>query len=130
MKRNYYELMLQRIQAFCCQHGMSITKSGLLLLVVCFLQFCCKKEKAFANEGVITGIDVRNCPCVAACPCSCGGLIFHFTNSGDTSRVYIDNSIIFNLASNYRFPVRVQLDWLSTARCDMPAIKIIRYKIL
>src|ERR1700682_159254 len=91
---------------------------------------CKKHETLLMNEGVITGVDVRECLCTLTCPCSCSSLIFHFTNTGDSSRVIIDNGTIFNLTSNTQFPLNITLDWQSTTRCGIKAIKVLKYKML
>ena len=98
------------------------------LMLICLL-YSCKKDKAvvYANEGVITGIDMRQCPCLLECPCACGGLVFHFTNTGDTSRTVVDNAAIFHLPDNTKFPLRVKVNWQSTTRCDIKAIKVSSY---
>ena len=105
-----------------------IMKRIILLSVVCLLQFSCKKsvQKAtpFQNLGVITGIDTRLCPCAVACPCVCGTLIFHFTDTVYTANIPIDNPGIFNLSSNTQFPVYVKVNWQNTTRCGVTAIKI------
>jgi hypothetical protein len=100
----------------------------LLLAVTCILNFSCKKSvqtgSSFQNNGVITGIDARLCPCAVSCPCVCGTLIFHFTDTAYTANIPIDNPEIFNLSSNSHFPVYVRVDWQNTTRCGVTAIKI------
>lgn len=100
------------------------------LMLICLL-YSCKKEKAvvYANDGVITGIDMRQCPCLLECPCACGGLIFHFTNTSDTSRIIIDNARIFKLTNNPQFPVRIKINWQNTTRCNARAIKVTSYAL-
>ena len=102
----------------------------ILLMLICML-YSCKKEKAavYAGQGVITGIDRRQCPCTLACPCACGGLLFHFTNPGDSSGAVIDDATIFQLPDNTQFPVRVKINWQNTTRCDIKAIKVTSYAI-
>ncbi|MDN3657935.1 hypothetical protein QWZ08_19940 [Ferruginibacter paludis] len=101
----------------------------ILLLALAGLLYSCKKEKVvvYANEGMITGIDLRYCPCLLECPCACGSLVFHFTNGADTSRMTVDNPAIFQLPDSPRFPVRVKLNWQNTSRCNMKAIKVTDY---
>ncbi len=101
-----------------------------ILVILMLMSSCKKRETLLMNEGVITGLDLRECPCIVTCPCSCGGYIFHFTDTGDTSRIVIDNGTIFNLSSNVQFPVKVTVDWQSTTRCGTKAIKILKYKFL
>jgi hypothetical protein len=100
-----------------------------LFLILIIESSCKKNETLLQNEGEITGVDARLCPCVVACPCSCGGLIFHFTDTGDNTRIVIDNPSIFNLPYDVRFPVHITLDWQSTTRCGTKAIKIIKYTL-
>jgi hypothetical protein len=102
------------------------------LLITSFVLLSCKKEKRtlFKSEGVITGVDVRQCPCVVTCPCICGGLLFHFTDTTYTANVPLDNPGILNLPSEIKFPVYLQLNWENTSRCGITAIKITSYKIL
>jgi hypothetical protein len=100
------------------------------LLLFSLTQVSCKKETAYSNEGVITGIDLRLCPCVVDCPCACGSLIFHFTDTGDTTRTILDNPTIFQLPDNVQYPVHVKINWQSTSRCNISSIKITGYKIL
>ena len=104
-------------------------KHVLLLLVICLIQFSCKKEKIFSNEGVITGVAVRLCPCVVTCPCACSSLIFHFTSRGDTTRVILDNPGTIQLSADVHYPVYIKLNWINTTRCNIQAVKITDYKI-
>ena len=107
-------------------------KRGIILLLICFTIFSCKKDnaKSFKNEGVITGTDPRQCPCVVTCPCVCGLLLFHFTDTAYTSNIPLDNPQIFKLPSNTQFPVHVKVNWENTSRCGLTAIKITEYKML
>jgi hypothetical protein len=57
-------------------------------------------------------------------------LYFHFTNVADTTDVAIDNPTIFKYPPNANFPIRVRLNYISTTRCGVSAIKVISYKIL
>ena len=104
-------------------------KHVLLLLVICLVQFSCKKEIVFSNEGVITGVDVRLSPCVVTCPCACSSLIFHFTNRGDTTRVILENPGTIQLSADVRYPVYIKLNWVNITRCNIQAVKITDYKI-
>jgi hypothetical protein len=107
-------------------------KFRLLLLVVCSWHFSCKKSvqdaNPFQNNGVITGMDARLCPCAVACPCACGTLIFHFTDTVYTANIPIDNPGIFNLSSNTQYPVYVRVNWQNTTRCGVTAIKITNFE--
>jgi hypothetical protein len=107
-------------------------KRGIILLLICTVYFSCKKDKVklFQTEGVITGINVRQCLCVAECPCACGGLFFHFIDTVYTANIPLDNPQIFNFPSNIKFPVFVKINWENTTRCGTTAIRIIDYKIL
>jgi hypothetical protein len=110
-----------------------MTKKLLLLLVVCIICISCKKNsqgaQPFQNNGVITGIDTRLCPCAVSCPCVCGTLVFHFTDTGYNENIPIDNPGIFNLNSNSKFPVYVRVNWQNTTRCGVTAIKITSFEI-
>src|ERR1700675_4156366 len=107
-------------------------KRGLLFLIACFLHFSCQKNaqnaSPFQNNGVITGIDPRLCPCDTSCPCVCGTLIFHFTDTVYTANIPIDNPGIFNLSSGSHFPVYVKVNWQNTTRCGVTAIKITSFE--
>jgi hypothetical protein len=107
-------------------------KRGILLLLICISYSSCRKDKVklFRNEGVITGINAMQCPCIAACPCGCGGLFFHFIDTVYNANIPLDNPQIFNFPSNIKFPVYVKVDWENTTRCGTFAIKITDYKIL
>ena len=120
---------MQPSAPFTCHTAMTAMRVTLVLMLsMCSL--CKKHEILLRNEGVITGIDVRGCPCVVQCPCACRGLIFHFTDMGDTTRSVIDNGSFIQLPSSSTFPVYLTLDWQSTTRCGVKAIKIISYKLL
>ena len=103
-----------------------------LVFVVVFAMFvsCKKKEILLTNKGEITGYSFCDYACTETCPCACGGYIFHFTDTGDTTNVVIDNRGIFNLPSNVRFPILITVDWQNTTRCGVKAIKILNYKLL
>jgi hypothetical protein len=107
-------------------------KSKLLLLAACFLLFSCKKSvqgaNPYQNNGVITGVDARLCPCAISCPCVCGTLIFHFTDTVYTANIPLDNPGIFNLSSGSHFPVFVKVNWQNTSRCGVTAIKITSFE--
>ncbi|HXB29317.1 MAG TPA: hypothetical protein VNW49_05830 [Puia sp.] len=97
------------------------------------MNFSCQKNVqnagAFQNNGIITGIDARLCPCSLSCPCVCGTLIFHFTDTTYTANIPIDNPGIFNLSSNTHFPVPVRVNWQNTSRCGVTAIKITSFQL-
>jgi len=120
---------MQRSVPCTCHTSMTAMRVTLLLLFS-MCGFCKKHEILLRNEGVITGIDVRECPCVVQCPCACGGLIFHFTDMSDTTRSVIDNGSFIQLPSASTFPIYITLDWQSTTRCGVKAIKIINYRLL
>ena len=107
-------------------------RRGIILLLMCLAYFSCKKDKvkSFQNEGVVTGINASQCPCIAVCPCGCGGLYFHFIDTAYTANIPLDNPLIFNFPSNIKFPVYVKINWENTTRCGTTAIRIINYKIL
>jgi hypothetical protein len=117
---------------FSCVLLDKIMKRILLLVVVCIFYISCKKNMQgagpFQNNGVITGIDARLCPCAVSCPCVCGTLIFHFTDTVYTTNIPIDNPGIFNLTSNSKFPVYVRVNWQNTTRCGVTAIKITSFE--
>ncbi len=104
----------------------------LLLICLCIAFFSCKKTKIilYQNEGVITGINASQCPCIISCPCVCGGLFFHFVDTVYTANIPLDNPGIFNFPSNTNFPVYVKLNWDNTTRCGTFAIKITEYTTL
>lgn len=122
---------MQRLSLLLCQYEKWNMKPGIILLLICFVFFSCKKDKAklFQNEGVITGVNASQCPCLAACPCGCGGLFFHFIDTSYTANIPLDNPQIFKFPSNVQFPVYVKINWENTTRCSTTAIKIIDYKI-
>jgi hypothetical protein len=94
---------------------------------------CQKNTRTLEDEGVITGINVKECASLAGCPNVCdGALYFHFTDIGDTSNVAIDDPGIFRLSQNQngQFPIRVLVDYQLTTRCGIKAIRVIRFKKL
>ncbi|HSN08929.1 MAG TPA: hypothetical protein VLS85_07815 [Hanamia sp.] len=100
-----------------------------IVFVFSIILFSCKKEqKSYQNAGVITGINFSQCPCVAACPCGCGGLFFHFTDTTYQENIPIDNPSIFKLPANVTFPFYVEVNWINTTRCGTFAITITDYK--
>jgi len=101
-----------------------------LFFALLILLSCKKKEPLLTNEGVITGINPCAYACVINCPCACGNFLFHFTDTGDTSNIIIDNQSIIQLPTNGKYPVRLTLDWQSTTRCGIKAIKVLNYKLL
>lgn len=121
---------MQRLCSPDCQMKKKM-KALVFIVAVSLLLFSCKKSQpAFMSNGVITGVDVSQCPCRIDCPCACGGLIFHFTDTTNTSRVLLDNASDLRLSPDVKFPVQLKLNWVSTNRCGMNAIKITGYKIL
>ncbi len=92
-----------------------------------FLQ---KKETLLTNEGIITGFDPCEYASIIECPCACGNYVFHFTGTGDSTNIVIDNKEILKFAANTQFPVRLTVDWQNTTRCGQKAIKILGYKLL
>jgi hypothetical protein len=123
---------MQRLGLLFSQRKKGHMKRTVFLLFTCFLYFSCKKDSApsFQNEGVITGINTKECPCIVGCPCFCGGLYFHFTDSVDTANMLLDNPAIFNFGSNTKFPVYVKIYWQNITRCDTTVVKITAYEIL
>ena len=107
-------------------------KRIIFVLSIFLISLSCQKEKEkpFQNTGVITGIDLRQCPCVVTCPCVCGGLLFHFTDTSYSANIPLDNPGIFNLGADTHFPIYVKVDWQNTTRCGIVAIKITDFKIL
>jgi hypothetical protein len=86
---------------------------------------CFKSNADQVNTAVITGVNLRACPCNVACPCACGGIYFHFTDTGDTSNIIVDNPGIFQLSTQIRsFPVNLKVHWKSSSRCGMKAIVV------
>src|ERR1022692_235620 len=123
---------MQRATPFFCHPENVFMRTWLPLLVISAIFFSCKKDtKSLSDEGVVTGISVSTCASIAACPNVCdGSLYFHFTDRADTKNVVIDNPTIFKFPQNANFPVRVSLDYISTTRCGITAIKVTWYKIL
>jgi hypothetical protein len=104
----------------------------LILFFTALSFFSCKKSSqdagSFQNNAVITGLDVRLCPCVVDCPCVCGGILFHFTDTTYTANIPVDNAAIFNLNADTKYPVYVKVNWQNTTRCGVTAIKIINFQ--
>ena len=104
----------------------------LSILLVCIMILSCKKKStivSYQNEGVITGFNLLECPCVDTCPCACNAYFFHFTDHIDTSNIIIDNPSILKLPSQVTFPVHIKLNWINATRCNTFAIKITSYQI-
>jgi ubiquitin C-terminal hydrolase len=104
-------------------------KQLFIILFICIAIFSCKKQNSgtaspYQNIGVINGIDPCEYPCIINCPCACGDLFFHFTDSSYTANIPIDNPGIFNLPLNTKYPVYVKVNWQNTSRCSTTAIKI------
>ncbi len=99
------------------------------ILILCMIISCKKQVNTFENEGVITNLDFRACPCDVSCPCGCGGFVFHFTDMNDSTRVVIDNNSIIQLTPGTTYPVYLTVDWENTTRCEVKAMNILRYKI-
>jgi hypothetical protein len=114
-----------------CQYRNGRMKPIILLAFISTIFISCKKDttSSFQNKGVITGIDMRLCPCAIGCPCICGGLDFHFIDTSYTANIPLDNPVIFKLGSNAQFPIYVQVNWQNTTRCGTTAIKITEFKI-
>jgi hypothetical protein len=122
----------QRIHASFRQYVKTM-RYGLLFLATCLSVFSCKKSMqdagSFQNNAVITGLDMRDCPCVVNCPCICGGILFHFTDTTYTANIPIDNAAIFNLTTDTQYPVYVKVNWQNTTRCGVTAIKITGFRV-
>jgi hypothetical protein len=123
---------MQRLRVLFCQPSNDFMKRAGLLLFICVLYFSCQKDngKSFQNFAVITGINPCEYACILECPCSCGNLLFHFTDTVYTANIPVDNPSIFKLPSNIQYPVYVEVDWQNTSRCGVTAIKITNYRIL
>jgi hypothetical protein len=78
------------------------------LIVLLFFLLSCKKEEAFMNKGVITGFDVRDCPC-------CGGLMINFKGEQQsyTGEFYLieNDPSELGIDGNATFPINVKVDW-------------------
>lgn len=79
---------------------------------------CSENEDKFTSEGLITGIDTRECSC-------CGGYFIEIKDS--TYRFYeLPNERNFNLDYPV-FPIPVKLDWKQAAnQCLGDEIEVIR----
>lgn len=78
-------------------------KRYLLLILLFALTFSCTDENDTMNEGIITGIDVRECSC-------CGGFFVEIKDS--TYRFYsLPTGSNINLTNNPGFPIYVNLNW-------------------
>ena len=75
--------------------------SSVVILLICCI--CCSvQEDDFDSEGIITGIDNRECSC-------CGG---YFIEIGDSTRRFETIPPNSNLKlENPDFPIFVKLDW-------------------
>lgn len=82
------------------------------------LSGCSEDDNKFASEGLITGIDTRECLC-------CGGYYIEIKDS--TYRFYdLPPERNFNL-DNPEFPIAVKLDWkASDERCLGDEIDVLR----
>ncbi|MDO7887550.1 hypothetical protein [Hymenobacter cheonanensis] len=93
---------------------------GLLLLAG-----SCKKTDELAANAIITGYDPRMCAC-------CGGLMITFTGkpqpfAGEFK--LIDNSAGLGISSTEKFPLYVQVDYITLANtCGGQHIKITSLK--
>jgi hypothetical protein len=64
---------------------------------------CSSAQDGFKSTGVITGYDLRECPC-------CGGYFIEI----DSTKYRFDqlpDSTDFNIPNNPEFPIYVSLDW-------------------
>jgi hypothetical protein len=97
--------------------------STLLLITV----NSCDKKGDFMGEGVITGVDLRDCAC-------CGGLLINL-NSDSTKMYTVDTYQIdkvpsdFNIDANTSFPVFIRLDYQQTNALCGKTIDILRFEI-
>ena len=89
---------------------MAAFRRFLPLIIVMAIFVSCKKEDSYMNNGIITGLDARACPC-------CGGIMINF--KGETEPYKGDFYLIQNSPSelgidnNTKFPVYVSVDWKS-----------------
>jgi ubiquitin C-terminal hydrolase len=100
---------------------------------LCIGLFACKKNNSmgaapYRNVAVINGVNPCTYPCVVNCPCACGDLYFHFTDTTYINNIPVDNPEIFNLPMNAKFPVYVKVNWTNTTRCNTFAIKITAFQ--
>jgi hypothetical protein len=84
----------------------------------------------YQNIAVIDGRDPCEYACIINCPCACGDLYFHFTDTSFTDNIPIDNQEIFKFPPNTTYPVKVKVNWINTTRCGVFAIRITGYQIL
>src|SRR5450432_3960073 len=115
-------------------HKVKYMKRALYLSLFCFVIYSCKKSGAqtaapYQNLAVINGSNPCQSPCIIDCPCSCGNLYFHFTDTAFTDNIPIDNKEIFKFPANITYPVHVKVNWINTTRCGGFAIKITSYEI-
>lgn len=68
----------------------------------------CNKEKAFMNNGVITGFDSRTCPC-------CGGLMINFIGETQSYKepfyLITNNPSELGINNSSTFPIYIKVDW-------------------
>jgi hypothetical protein len=96
---------------------------GMMALLAAF--GCGKSQQgSFQHIGVITGYNEAKCPCPLNCPCVCGALLFHFTDTAYRENIYVDNAGIFQLSPQSQFPVYVQVNYKWADQCGVPVIHI------
>ena len=97
------------------------------LILLVLLTTCDKnKESTYMGEGVITGFDLRDCPC-------CGGLLINLNSS--STELYSDSTYQidhvpgnFFIDANTVFPVYIRLDYARTSALCGKTIDIIRFE--
>ena len=77
------------------------------IIVLFLLPISCKKERPYMNDAIITGADMRMCPC-------CGGLMITFNGeskpyTGDFKLV--ENGADLGITDKDTFPIYVKVDW-------------------
>ena len=92
---------------------------GILLLIG--ISSCSEDENEFMNNGIITGIDFRECSC-------CGGYFIDIKDS--TYRFFTIPTGSDVSLENPVFPIYVKLDWAKAdSVCLGDEIKVIKIKL-
>lgn len=90
--------------------------AGILLFII--LISCTEDDNLFMSNGIITGIDIRECSC-------CGGYFIDINDS--TYRFYTIPAGSDVQLENHNFPIYVKLDWAKADTvCLGDEIKVIR----
>ena len=87
---------------------MKINKLILIFVIFTSIIISCDKEENYQSTGVITGPDVRFCPC-------CGGYLIKIADSAyNFESLPATSGIDLNVDT---FPINVNLDWTFDREC-------------